>query len=246
VHGQERAFPKTRTGKEEKFRERISYSRLLCRVSLLYAIHLDTNTILKVIECSESEPTDAALLAASAEGDDRAFCTLVERHSMLVRGTIYRMMPGSADAEDCAQQVFVRVWRAAGTYRPEAKFTTWLLTITRNVVFSELRKKKIRALFSHQTLNDEETGLPLAEPIAPAHANPDREAIGGELREAVDAALAGLPAKQRMALVLHRFEQLPHEEVAIILKTSVPSVKSLIFRAREALRATLKKRGFME
>jgi len=156
------------------------------------------------------------------------------------------MIPGSSDAEDCAQQVFLRVWRAAGTYRPETKFTTWLLTITRNVVFSELRRKKIRAFFSYQTFDDEDQGRTLAQPISPAYRNPDREAICGELRDAVDAALAKLPAKQRMALVLHCFQQLPHEDIAIILKTSVPSVKSLIFRAREALRAALKKRGFME
>lgn len=190
------------------------------------------------------DPSDDALIAASAIGDEEAFRMLVERHSGLVRGTVHRMLGNATDAEDCAQQVFVKVWRAAASYKPDAKFTTWLLSITRNVVFSELRKKKIRALFSLQATEDPETGRMPGDPPAPAHARPDEEALGSELREAIRVALAALPAKQRMALILHRFEQLPHEEVAKVLRVTVPSVKSLIFRARAELRAALEKRGF--
>src|SRR5438874_13832318 len=85
---------------------------------------------------------DAALMAEVARGDTVAFERLVERHQALVIGTVGRMLGSNSDVEDVAQQVFVRVWKSAGRYRPTAKFTTWLLTITRNLVFNEARRRK--------------------------------------------------------------------------------------------------------
>lgn len=172
----------------------------------------------------------------SGAGDEAAFRELVERHQSLVRGTLYRMLPSEADAEDLAQQVFVRVWHAAPRYRPEAKFTTWLLTILRNLVFNDSRRRSRARFFSWQ---DDSNELPPTEPVASATERPDRQEHSRELGAAVESALQELPEKQRLALVLHRFEGLPHEEVARVLGTSVPSTKSLIFRARESLRITL-------
>jgi RNA polymerase sigma-70 factor (ECF subfamily) len=126
------------------------------------------------------------------------------------------------------------VWKAAARYRPEAHFSTWLLTIARNVVFSEGRRRA-----RHAVVSLEETGVSQEVDALRGTVNPAHEAREHELRAAVDAALATLPAKQSMALVLHRFEGLPHEEIARVLGTSVPSVKSLIFRAREELRKKL-------
>src|SRR5216110_1827070 len=85
---------------------------------------------------------DTALMAEVARGDTAAFEQLVERHQALVIGTVGRMLGNNSDVEDVAQQVFVRVWKSAARYRPTAKFTTWLLTITRNIVFNEARRHK--------------------------------------------------------------------------------------------------------
>lgn len=172
----------------------------------------------------------------SAGGDHEAFRELVERHQGMVRGVVFRMVPSSIDAEDLAQQIFFRVWKAAPRYRPEAKFTTWLMTITRNLVFNETKK---RARLRWVSMSDPEPGSEIAGLAGPSDEAPDREAQAQELQEAVDAAIRELPENQRMALLLHRFEGLPHEEIAEILKTTVPATKSLIFRAREALRIKL-------
>src|SRR3954465_5060666 len=91
---------------------------------------------------AESDAEDVRLMGLIATGDDRAFERLIERHQALVIGTVARMLGSNSDAEDLAQQVFLRVWRSAPPYRPGAKFTTWLLKITRNLVFNEMRRTK--------------------------------------------------------------------------------------------------------
>src|SRR2546423_15449280 len=91
---------------------------------------------------SEPGTEDAALMAQVAHGDTSAFEQLVERHQTLILGTVARMLGSNSEVEDVAQQVFVRVWKSAPRYVPTAKFTTWLLTIARNLVFNEVRRRK--------------------------------------------------------------------------------------------------------
>src|SRR2546427_3123609 len=94
---------------------------------------------------SEEDAEDVGLMRLVSEGDTSAFEELVERHQALVAGTEARMLGSNSDVEDIAQQVFIRVWKSASRYVPRAKFTTWLLKITRNLVFNELRRTKRRA-----------------------------------------------------------------------------------------------------
>src|SRR5438105_9671144 len=100
---------------------------------------------------SEEDAEDVRLMKLVGSGDTTAFETLIERHQNLVLGTIARMLGSNSDVEDVAQQVFIRVWRSAARYVPKAKFTTWLLKITRNLVFNELRRAKRRAHAPLQT-----------------------------------------------------------------------------------------------
>src|SRR5215210_4222723 len=95
-------------------------------------------------------------MQAVSGGDTGAFEKLVERHQALVAGTVGRMLGNNSDVEDVAQQVFVRVWKSAKRYVPRAKFTTWLLKITRNLVFNELRRRKRHAAVPLQTENEGE------------------------------------------------------------------------------------------
>src|SRR5678815_2610853 len=94
---------------------------------------------------SEEDAEDVRLMRLVAGGDTSAFEELIERHQALVAGTAARMLGSNSDVEDIAQQVFIRVWKSARRYVPRAKFTTWLLKITRNLVFNELRRAKRRA-----------------------------------------------------------------------------------------------------
>ncbi len=186
-----------------------------------------------------AEPTenaeDVRLMQLVGGGDMAAFEQLVERHQTLVAGTVGRMLGSNSDVEDIAQQVFIRVWKSAARYQPRAKFTTWLLKITRNLVFNELRRLKRHAVTTLQPEpGAEEIQLKDERGLAP-----DESFLEGELQHAIEAAIGELPETQRMALVLRRYEELSYEEIAEVLEQSVPAVKSLLFRARTELRERL-------
>ena len=186
-------------------------------------------------ESTVDPESDIALMERAAGGDEAAFATLVERHQHAVVGTVAKMLGNASEAEDIAQQVFLRLWRSAKRYQPTAKFTTYLFTITRNLVFNESRLRSRR----------KEVSMDEREETGPAHADPhseqqrDSELLHSVLREAIDKAIESLPENQRMAVVLRRYEGTPYEEIAEILDSSVSSVKSLLFRARDSLRQQL-------
>jgi RNA polymerase sigma factor (sigma-70 family) len=184
------------------------------------------------------EASDVALMLRVSDGDLEAFETLVTRHQHSVVGTAAKMLGGTADAEDIGQQVFMRVWKHAARYQPSAKFTTWLMTITRNLVFNELRRRRR----SQQVSMDADEGDTIRHQFVDEQAAaPSEEMLDSELHQAIDAAIASLPEAQRLAIVLRRYEGMPYEEIAEVLKTSVPAVKSILFRARAELKARLKK-----
>jgi RNA polymerase sigma-70 factor (ECF subfamily) len=172
-----------------------------------------------------------------SHGDTSAFETLVERHQSLVGGTVAHMLGSNSDVEDISQQVFIRVWKSARRYVPRAKFTTWLLKITRNLVFNELRRSKRHAHVPLQTDPGAEEFLLKDE----KNPTPDALLLQTELQQAIDDAIAQLPESQRMALILRRYEQLSYEEISEVLDLSVPAVKSVLFRARTELRSRLSK-----
>ena len=180
---------------------------------------------------------DHSLMARVANGDHHAFRQLVGRHQDAVVGTVTKMLGNTTDSEDIAQMVFIRVWKHARRYKPDNKFTTYLYTIVRNLVYNETRRRSRKKTVSTDQREDD---LHLQHP-ADESGRPDSTLLDSELRAAIDAAIASLPENQRLAVVLRRYEKLPYEEIAIILKTSVPSVKSLLFRARATLRETLAK-----
>ena len=184
---------------------------------------------------SEEEARDVALMQLVAAGDTTAFEELVERHQRLVVGTVARMLGSNSDVEDIAQQVFVRVWKSARRYVPRAKFTTWLLKITRNLVFNELRRV---SRHSHLPLqgDSEDEERPIKDDRASV---PDAALLERELQGAIENAIAQLPETQRFAVVLRRYDDLSYEQIAEVLDQSVPAVKSLLFRARTELRNRL-------
>lgn len=172
---------------------------------------------------------DVTLMRLIGDGDEEAMRELVERHQNRVYGTIARMLGSEREAEDLAQQVFVRVWKSAGRYQPSAKFTTWLYTIVRNLVFSETWRRGRADLNNpvDEEMRDDQQKTPSAEIL-------DKEKMA-----AIQSAIDALPEQQRMAIILRRYEEMPYEEMAVVLKQTVPGVKSLLFRARTALRESL-------
>lgn len=175
------------------------------------------------------------LMMQVRQGDIHAFEKIVEIHQGAVIGTVAKMLGGMGDAEDIAQQVFIRVWKSAARYEPSAKFTTWMFTITRNLVFNEMRRRQRKPSVS---MDEREQEYNLLAPDETTSA-PDQQILENELVQAIDSAIQALPEKQRLAVVLRRYEDRSYEEIADILGLSLSAVKSLLFRARTQLKENL-------
>jgi RNA polymerase sigma-70 factor (ECF subfamily) len=182
---------------------------------------------------------DIAWMARIKEGDTEALRELIEAHQHRIIGAVTKMLGDELDAEDVAQQVFLRVWKSAPRYEPSAKFTTWLFTIMRNLVFNELRRRKRHAT---QSLDAAPEGgdRPAAQAADHTAKSPATTMLDAELQDAIQAAIESLPEVQRMAIVLRRYDEFSYEEIGAILELSVPAVKSVLFRARTELRERLK------
>ena len=174
-------------------------------------------------------------------GDEEAFREFVEAHQYRIIGVIAKMLGDETDAQDIAQQVFVRVWKSAPRWQPTAKVTTWLFKITRNLVFNEVRRRKRHPVQSlDATLASDEGDRPrqIADPGVKAA---DTALLDDEMQAAIQTAIDELPETQRMAVILRRYDDVPYEEIGEILDLSVPAVKSILFRARTDLREKLRK-----
>jgi len=191
----------------------------------------------------DSDAHDKALMTRIAQGDEEALRDLIEKHQGAVYGTIAKMLGDPVEAQDLAQQVFVRVYRAAGTYRAAAQFKTWIFTIVRNLVFNEHRRRSRATLVSLNPPENEQgssgsaSGLDLPDL---ANKTPGEMMLQREMMRKIDEAILALPEQQRLAIVLRRYDEFSYEEIAEVLKTSVPATKSLLFRARETLRMALR------
>ncbi|HUK83312.1 MAG TPA: sigma-70 family RNA polymerase sigma factor [Verrucomicrobiae bacterium] len=185
--------------------------------------------------------SDVALMLRVKDGDHEAFRTLIERHQRAVINVIYRAIGDAWEAEDLAQRVFIQVFRSAGRYKPTAKFTTWLFTITHNAILNERRRRARHAAESLEAMarpdDSDEAGVHLPDTRA---ADPAREAAERELQQRIQQAIEQLPEAQRTAVILCRFEGLAYEEIAQVLDCSVSAVKSLLHRARQTLKEQLR------
>jgi RNA polymerase sigma-70 factor (ECF subfamily) len=187
------------------------------------------------------EESDEVLMTRIQGGDEKAFRTLIERHQDRVYGTVARMMGGAGpEAEEAAQDIFLRVWRSAGTYRAEGKFTTWLMTVVRNQVFTRSGQKNRRKDIDGEDFLDEETGESWMEQQADAAVRSPAEALSlRDLERAVEEACRQLPENQRLVVHLRQYEGLEFEEIGKITGMSLTAVKALMFRARESLKKKL-------
>jgi len=180
-----------------------------------------------------TERSDVDLMLAVRAGDDGAFAELADRHRNAIVNLTYRYLGNRADAEDLAQEVFLKVHRARKRYEPRAKFTTWLYRVAVNACLNEVRNRKHRP--THAALSfggAEETSLP----ADPRSENPAAAAEREELRRQVRLALDELPERQRLAILLNKFHGQSYEELAQAFGMTIPAVKSLLVRARENVR----------
>jgi RNA polymerase sigma-70 factor (ECF subfamily) len=173
---------------------------------------------------------DAALMVAFQGGDEAAFRALFERHGRATMAFCNRFVRDPARAEELAQDVFMKLHGSADRYQPSARFKTFLYRIATNHCLNELRRGEYQA--RPEIDPESPDGSPLdPDALAGNSATPEEHARGNALARDVEAMLARLPDTQRAAFVLARFEGLPYEEIAQVLGTTVPSVKSLVHRA---------------
>lgn len=173
---------------------------------------------------------DVELMLRLQGGDEAAFEDLVRRHQRNVLNLVYRYLGNAGDAEDVAQEVFFKVYRARHQYEPKAKFSTWLYRVTVNHCLNEIRSRKSQPASSE--LSDD---LLKDSGVINPDANLDRE----DLQHAVKAAVDALPEHQRMAVILARYEELSYEEIAETMGISLEAVKSVLHRAKETLKEKL-------
>lgn len=189
----------------------------------------------------ESTPSEE-LMVAVANGDKFAFEILVSRHQTRILNAVYRFIGDRTEAEDITQEVFLRIWRAAKRYRPTAKFTTWAYRITANLCINQLKSANRKRIFSFLQRSDEQSA-PQEEAASDVYGqtapSPESLLLAEEERRRIWAAVQSLPAKQRMAVVLKRYEGLSYSEIAESLGCSVSAVDSLLVRAKRSLRKKL-------
>ena len=183
--------------------------------------------------------SDYELMRLTADGDMVAFKQLVEKYQKAVLNLGYRFLGNCDEAEDIAQEVFLKVYNAAKKYRPQAQFTTWLFRIATNVCLNELRhRKRLQEVPLESPSDVNERGSSLKVP-APEKTRPDVHLEQEERNRIIDESIASLPPNQRMAVLLKRFEGLSYQEIANVLNVSVSAVESLLFRAKKTLKKKL-------
>ena len=189
---------------------------------------------------SDLPDLDAALMLRVQRGDRDAFTELVGKYQKPIYNFILRTVRDETEAEDLAQTTFVQVWKSAARYRVNAKFSTWLYTIARNLCLNEIRRRSRHPADSLDGYmhGDEEQAAPQIEDRTAPH--PPGELLQGELQEKIEESLGDLPENQRTAILLCQRDELSYEEISKVLGCSVSATKSLIFRGRETLKMRLK------
>jgi RNA polymerase sigma-70 factor (ECF subfamily) len=184
--------------------------------------------------------TDEALMIRFQQGDRAAFAALVKKHKSPLYNFALRQLRAKTTAEDVVQETFVRVVQNAADFKHEARFTTWLYTIARNLCIDHLRKGALR---KHPSLDSrqshDEGGPTLGEQTADARANVERDATAGELREKIASAVETLPDDQREVFLMREVANLPFKEIADITGVPENTVKSRMRYALERLQAAL-------
>jgi RNA polymerase sigma-70 factor (ECF subfamily) len=188
---------------------------------------------------SSSAASDLEAMLRVKTGDESAFAYLVQKYRRPMVGFMNRLCHNPSTAEELAQEVFLRVYRSRATYEPSAKFTTWLYRIATNLAVNHARDTRHERPENTLRLDepDQETGK---TPDLPADSlTAEEQVLRRERLAAIRAKVSALPERQRLAVIMHKFQQMDYREIAGVLKLSESATKSLLFRAYETLREQL-------
>jgi RNA polymerase sigma-70 factor, ECF subfamily len=184
--------------------------------------------------------SDAEVMLRVAAGDDGAFDYLVEKYRRPMISFMYRMTHNQAIAEELAQEVFLRVYRSRQTYAASAKFTTWLYRIATNLAVNHARDTKHERPENIVSIDEPDTETGLTVDVPDGGLNAEQTILRRERLAAIRRHVEALPERQRMAVIMHKYQNMDYKQIAAVLKLSESATKSLLFRAYETLRETLK------
>ena len=186
-----------------------------------------------------SQLSDAEIMLRVAAGDEAGFSLLVEKYRRQMVHYMYRMVHNQAVAEELAQEVFLRVYRARASYRAEAKFSTWLYRIATNLGVNHARdtrhERGAQAVYLDQP--DPETGI--SPDVADSTPNVEQNMLREARLAAIRKHVMALPERQRTAVLMHKYQDLDYKQIGAVLKLSESATKSLLFRAYQTLRERL-------
>jgi RNA polymerase sigma-70 factor (ECF subfamily) len=183
---------------------------------------------------------DAAIMLLVAGGDESAFNYLAQKYHRPMIHFLYRMVRNQAIAEELAQEVFLRVYRSRESYRAEARFTTWLYRIATNLAVNHARdtKHEREAQTLYLDAPDEESGT--TPEVADDRPTVEQRLLRDERMAAIRTHVMALPERQRMAVLMHKYQGMDYRQIGEVLKLSESATKSLLFRAYQTLRDKLK------
>lgn len=192
------------------------------------------------VNYAQDETSDAAVMLRVAAGDEAGFNFLVGKYHRAMINFLFRMVHNQAVAEELAQEVFLRVYRSRESYRAEAKFTTWLYRIATNLAVNHARDTKHERAASTIYLDapDEESGT--TPDVADDAPSVEQRIVRDERMAAIRAHVMALPERQRMAVLMHKYQGMDYRQIGDVLKLSESATKSLLFRAYQTLRDKLK------
>ena len=194
----------------------------------------------QIVNAAADPASDAAIMLRVAAGDESGFNYLVARYHRPMIHFLFRMVRSQAVAEELAQEVFLRVYRSRESYRAEAKFTTWLYRIATNLAVNHARDTKHERAAQNVYLDapDEETGT--TPEVADDEPSVEQRLMRDERMSAIRKHVMDLPERQRMAVLMHKYQGLDYRQIGEVLKLSESATKSLLFRAYQTLRDKLK------
>ena len=184
--------------------------------------------------------SDAATMLRAAAGDEASFNYLVGRYHRPMIHFLYRMVHNQAVAEELAQEVFLRVYRARESYRAEARFSTWLYRIATNLAVNHARDTRSERTAQTVYLDEPDAETGTTPDLADDELSVEERLLREERMAAIRAHVMELPERQRMAVLMHKYQGLDYRQIGEVLKLSESATKSLLFRAYQTLRTTLK------
>jgi len=207
---------------------------------ILMATSVPVSTSLPSALAGAQGASDAEVMLRVKAGDQLAFNYLVQKYRRPLVSFMYRMARNAAVAEDLAQEVFLRVYRSRESYEASAKFTTWLYRIATNLAVNHARDTRHERPEIMVSLDEPDEATGMTMDLADGEMTAEQAMVRRERLMGIRRKIEALPERQRLAVVMHKYQQMDYRQIAEVLELSESATKSLLFRAYETLREQLK------